>query len=196
MTNDPVSMEFFEAKYQKSADPWGFASSDYEQFRYTEIMSALGGRHFRRAFEPGCSIGILTERLSTVCDEVVAIDISSTAVALARERCKRFPGVKIAPGSLADAPTHGSFDLIMFSEVGYYFTADVLRDLIANLVKRLEPDSVLLAAHWLGYSADHILCGDEVHQVLNTARGLRRTSSARYDQFRIDVLMADPRSSG
>ncbi len=73
---DQSSAEFFEAKYRAAADgdPWKFATRDYELRRYDAVMRALGGRRYARGFEPGCSVGVLTERLATVCDEVDACD--------------------------------------------------------------------------------------------------------------------------
>ena len=73
---------FFEEVYQRAADPWDFAGSAYEQGRYDATMQALAGCCFRRAFEPGCSVGVLTERLARICVRVDAVDLSATAVAL------------------------------------------------------------------------------------------------------------------
>jgi hypothetical protein len=56
MTTNTTTQGFFEAKYRENSDPWAFASNDYEQNRYSEILYALDGRRYRRAFEPGCSI--------------------------------------------------------------------------------------------------------------------------------------------
>jgi 16S rRNA A1518/A1519 N6-dimethyltransferase RsmA/KsgA/DIM1 with predicted DNA glycosylase/AP lyase activity len=64
-------------------------TSKYELGRYETTIRALGGRRFARAFEPGCPIGVLTERLAKICDHVEAMDISPTAVRQAQERCRR-----------------------------------------------------------------------------------------------------------
>ena len=84
MSLSPTSAEFFETMYAEREDPWEFASSQYERDRYAAIVRALGNRRYRRAFEPGCSIGILTPQLAAFCDRVEAMDISPTAVARAR----------------------------------------------------------------------------------------------------------------
>jgi len=184
---DPVSPEFFEAKYQRALDPWAFATSSYERNRYDQIVAALGGRRFRSAFEPGCSIGVLTERLASICDRVKASDVSPTAVARAAARCSRFPGVTFHTGALPFDLPEGMFDLIVLSEVGYYLTAPALRSLTMALIARLEPGGLLLAAHWLGNSPDHILSGDEVHDILNASPGCTQEMSRRYEGFRIDT---------
>jgi hypothetical protein len=56
----------FETLYQESGDPWGFASNQYELMRYKHIYNALLNRRYNTIFEPGCSIGVLTEKLATL----------------------------------------------------------------------------------------------------------------------------------
>jgi SAM-dependent methyltransferase len=82
------SPEAFETMYRQSRDPWNFATSEYERGRYRAILDALLRGSYRRAFEPGCSIGELTARLACRCDRIVATDVAPSAVALARERCR------------------------------------------------------------------------------------------------------------
>lgn len=187
MIDDNLSANFFEAKYKDSADPWDFARSTYEQNRYDEMIKSLGGRHFHRAFEPGCSIGVLTERLGAICDQVYATDISATAVTRASVRCSGLPGVFIEEGSLTDSLPSAAFDLIVLSEVGYYLTEEKLAVLARNLTDRLTPRGVILAAHWLGISSDHVLTGDQVHDILSASLGLERIHSSRHEGFRIDL---------
>src|ERR1700735_4735130 len=111
MTVDTTSELFFETKYRANSDPWKFSTSDYEQRRYDAIVRNLGGRRHRRAFAPGCSVGALTIRLAAICDEVVAGDISPTAVDLAKERCKHLKNVSLARLSFPEQLPVGTFDL-------------------------------------------------------------------------------------
>jgi SAM-dependent methyltransferase len=186
MSNFTTSREFFEAKYRGEADPWHFADSDYEQSRYTAIVASLQNRFFPRAFEPGCSIGVLTEKLASFCGQLYAMDISDTAARRAAERCKDLVNVQVSQGSLpADTPP-GMFDLIMLSEIGYYCDTSSLAELATNLVLRLNQGGVLLAAHWLGHSADHLLSGDQVHEVIARTPGISLILSRRFSEFRLD----------
>ena len=98
MTTNTTSQTFFEEKYANDPDPWAFASSAYELNRYDATISALQRRRYQRAFEPGCSVGVLTARLATLCDHVDAIDISPTAVERARERCRDLHNVSLVFG--------------------------------------------------------------------------------------------------
>jgi SAM-dependent methyltransferase len=182
--------EFFEAKYVERADPWDFAGSPYELGRYDAIIAALDHRRYRRVFEPGCSIGILTRRLTELSDSVVAIDFSATAVAQALTRCRDFPGVEMYCASLPEyipALGQGSrFDLIVLSEIGYYFRPHEWESLTARIVESMEQGAILLAAHWLGDSIDHQMTGDAVHEILNLRDGLQLEHSERHGSFRID----------
>jgi len=77
--------------YREKTDPWNFATDAYERSRYESLLSALAGQRYHRAFEPGCSIGVLTASLAPFCDELLAIDLSETAISHARRRCAVYP---------------------------------------------------------------------------------------------------------
>lgn len=161
-----TSAEFFEHLYQRSTDPWDFRHSAYERDRYAAIIASLDGRQYRSVFEPGCAIGELTALLAPFCQSLEAIDFSATAVEKARTRCRDYPHVHVRQGALPeDVPTQ-TCDLIVFSEVGYYFTGDELTALVARLWATLEPGGHLVACHWLGHSDDHQLHGAEVHEII------------------------------
>jgi len=182
-----VSAASFEARYRAEPDPWAFATSFYEIRRYEITMACLPRPRFRRAFEPACANGELTRRLSERCDRVEALDCSPTAVARARARCADRPGVAVALGELpADWPP-GAFDLVVLSELGYYFDRAELAALRGAAVRALAPDGVLVGVHWLGASPDHVLSGDEVHEALNEAPELAPLAAYRDDGFRLDV---------
>lgn len=185
-TIDPSSAEFFERKYREQADPWNFSGSAYELQRYRVTMQALAGQHFRHAFEPGCSVGVLTERLARVCDRVSAVDLSETAVQTAKARCAGLENVNVRAGSLADPLTDADFDLVVFSEIGYYLDAEELERCAKAVLERLVPGGWLLGVHWLGHSKDHRISGDEVHTVLGSMQGMKLEHSERHTGFRLD----------
>jgi SAM-dependent methyltransferase len=178
---DPTSRQFFEQKYRAQTDPWSFASDAYEQWRYAVIMQYVEAGRYARAYEPGCSVGVLTAQLADRCGHVVATDIAETAVRVARQRCHSMANVTIERGSLARALPVGSFDLIVISEVGYYFDEYTLGRIAGRLGRLLEPNGVLLAAHWTGHSDDHVLAGPRVHTLLDAHLGLRHVTHAEFD---------------
>src|ERR1700728_2684898 len=107
--HSPVSQAAFEAKYRQTGDPWDFTGSRYERDRYELTLRSLMRSHYRRAFEPACSIGVLTAALAARCDELQAIDIAPSAVASARERCAHLPQVTVSCADLATQCPPGPF---------------------------------------------------------------------------------------
>jgi SAM-dependent methyltransferase len=178
-----TSRGFFESMYLKNADPWGFAVDSYELGRYQATSDVLSGRRYRRALEPGCSVGVLTEKLATLADKVVAFDISFTAVEQARKRCAGLGNVYLSQGTVEQASAR-ECDLVVLSEIGYYFCEEELAGWSARLMREMDAGGVLLAVHWLGLSADHVLRGDDVSRVLQEAavrNGLRLEQKDRQE---------------
>ena len=168
---DPSSQEFFDALYARSPDPWGFAGAPYEVGRYEHVIDLLGKEMFARAFEPGCSIGELTWRIAARCRSLLATDISPLAVTRARARCAHLLHVEIRHGRLpVDLPT-APVDLVVLSEVGYYLSRPEFEAVLDDLASITIPGGLLVAAHWTGTSADHVLSGHEVHEVLDNHPG-------------------------
>jgi SAM-dependent methyltransferase len=186
MSNDTTSRAFFEHMYQNEVDPWKFASSNYEGERYAAIFKALRHSRYKHVFEPGCSIGVLTSHLASICGKVDAIDISPTAVERARARCSVLANVHIACSTLPHQIPSGMFDLVVLSEIGYYFEEERLREVLDILIGRMQTRGTLLAAHWLGSSPDHVLSGDRVHEIVGGIAGLIREHSELHSGFRLD----------
>jgi hypothetical protein len=67
-----------------------------------------------------------------------------------------------------------------------YFKRNVLARIRDLLIERLAHQGVLVGVHWLGVSADHLLTGEEVHDVLRLSTSLRLTASHRYDGFLLE----------
>ena len=139
----------------------------------------------------GCSVGVLTEKLASICERVDAFDISPSAVAAAQTRCEGYPGVTVQLGSLLEPRPYGSYDLIVLSELGYYFHATEWECLVAGIAAGMRTGAVLLASHWLGHSPDHLRSGDEVHSGMNMS-GLQHQFGQRHPDdthggFRLDL---------
>jgi protein-L-isoaspartate O-methyltransferase len=184
-----VSEAAFEAKYRHSPDPWQFAASPYEQRRYSTLLRSLTQARYSRAFEPACSVGVLTAALAERCDSLLACDIAPTAVHLARQRCAGFSNVRIDQADLAKSLPPGPFDLIVFSELGYYFSAAALTKIIRALAKRITPGGEFVAVHWRGRSEDHVLLGDAVHAICKTTleKHYLWLKGGGYPEFRLDL---------
>jgi SAM-dependent methyltransferase len=180
-------VEEFERQYRESGDPWDLATSAYEQGRYDSTIAALEGRRYGRALELGASIGILSGRLAALSDELVTLEPAPTAVAQARAHLKGRVDVEVLEGSAPEDLPDGPFDLIVCSEVLYYFSADELHTVLDAVEARLSPGGLLIAVHWRGLGT-HQLTGDQVHQALGRRDGLHRVNETRNPGYVLDVF--------
>lgn len=109
---------YFEDLYARCPDPWGYESSAYEHAKYAMTMGALPRATYHSVLEFGCSIGVLTQRLSAICDKLVGIDTSSRALDAARLRCP-YPHVDFLQTHLPRGQWSTGYDLAVLSEVLY-----------------------------------------------------------------------------
>ena len=181
---------YFESMYAESADPWGFDDRWYERRKYALTLAALPRPHYRRAFEPGCSIGVLTAQLAERCDRVVATDVVPRALASARDRMQReglADRVELGRASLLDPWPVGAFDLVVLSEVLYYLTPADLGTVLARAVDSLEEGGSLVAVHWQHPVPEYPQTGRAVHDSVAALDGLQRVGSYRDADFHLDV---------
>lgn len=186
----PVSPSSFERRYRADGDPWDLAGSPYEQRRYALTMALLPAPRYGSAFEPGCAVGELTVRLAARCDAVLAMDCAPWAVDRARRRCAGLPHVQVVGGEIPAQWPDGAFELVMLSEIGYYFARVELPAVVARAAAALAPGGTLVAVHWRGHSDDHLLHGDEVHAIARRVAGqyrLARAATYLEPAFRADV---------
>jgi protein-L-isoaspartate O-methyltransferase len=179
--------EAFEQRYRIDPDPWRFATSAYERERYAITIESLTQDRYENALEPGCSIGELTALLAPLCGRLLATDVSPTAVETARRRCAGYDNVRVECGDLRTVAFDKPLDLIVLSELAYYFEAQQLEVISNQLAAALGIGGTLLAVHWLGESVDHVLSGDEAHTILLRSLPLRHLVAQRHPGFRLDL---------
>lgn len=181
-------------RYQQSSDPWGFRTRWYERRKREIVIASLPRPSFESCWELGCSNGELTAALAPRCAELIATDGNERAVAEARTRLAEFPHVtvehQIHPG---DWPA-GSFDLIIFSELGYNFSEATLRPMAARLKTSLRADGVLLACHWRYPIEGCDLTGDQAHRILAEVLSFPRLVSHTEADFILEIWSTDGRS--
>jgi SAM-dependent methyltransferase len=177
--------EYFARVYAGSPDPWGFTSRWYEERKYALSLAMLPRRHYEDAFEPGCSIGVLTAMLAPRCDRLLSCDVAPEAVRQARRRA---PGARVERRTLPEDWPDGTFDLIVFSEFLYYLDERDLGQVLDLATKALRPDGTLLAVHWRHPVADYPQTGDAVHAAL-ARTGLARLAEHREADFVAEVYV-------
>ncbi len=183
-----LTPDYFDDVYAANADPWGFETKPYEQDKYADTLHSLPRDQYQNVFEIGCSLGVLTAMLAQRCGRLLAVDGSETPLARARERCRAFPQVQIAQMQVPDQFPDALFDLILVSEVGYYWSPDDFVKAQEKILAHLEPGGQLMLVHWTPPVHDYPLTGDEVHEAFLTLGGLRHLSGHREETYRLDVL--------
>lgn len=155
---------YFDSLYRADIDPWKFETSDYEADKYAATIAALPKSCYRSALEIGGSIGVLTEKLANRAAKLLSVDVSKLAQDRAVERCRHLPQVEFQIMEVPKQFPNRTFDLILVSEVGYYWNWEDLRATQKHIVESLEPGGHLLLVHWILYAKDYPLSGDEVHE--------------------------------
>ncbi|MGI4788703.1 MAG: class I SAM-dependent DNA methyltransferase [Janthinobacterium lividum] len=179
---------YFDDVYAANADPWGFEEKPYEREKYADTLRSLPRSHYRNVFEIGCSLGVLTAKLAPRCDALLAVDGSEAPLVRARELCRDLPQVTIQQMQVPNRFPEGHFDLILVSEVGYYWAPDDLAKSQALILKHLEPGGQLMLVHWTPPVHDYPLTGDEVHESFLHLDGLRHLSGHREETYRLDLM--------
>lgn len=185
--NTRLPDDYFDRMYAGSADPWQLRDRWYEQRKFAITMALLPNPRYRHAFEPGCSVGVLTELLVGRCDHVTATDVAPAALDAARERLTG-DGVTLLRRSLDEPWPANDFDLIVLSEVGYYLQASTLRALLDREVARLNGPATIVAAHWRHRVDDYPMTGDQANEVVAATPGLHRIGGYRDEDVAIEVF--------
>ena len=164
---------YFDGMYAQTPDPWGFDLRWYEQRKFAVTMASLPNQRYRRALEPGCSNGALTERLAARCDELVAFDFVDAAVDRCRRRMASDSSVKVIEESFPAFWPLGTGDLVVWSEVAYYVSDELADAALAGLAEWLEPHGHVVAVHYTG-ATNYPRAGSDIGPWLDGAGFLDR----------------------
>jgi trans-aconitate methyltransferase len=183
-----VSQEHFIGLYLAKTDPWDNETSWHNRRKYAVALASLPRERYRSAYEPGCSVGMLTRLLAERCDRLLAVDCVDEAVETARASVQHLRNVRVEAAMLpADLPA-ATFDLIVIGDLLYYLSADDLEALLDGLVERLEPGGDLVSVHFRDRQTAGTYDGGSVHETLATRPGLERVIRHEDEWFVLDVL--------
>jgi LmbE family N-acetylglucosaminyl deacetylase len=178
----------FAEMYASSDDPWHFSDLWYEQRKRALILASLPPRRFDSVFEPGCATGLLTEQLAPRAARLLATELDSRAVQLAKQRLSAHPHVRIEQGALPGDWPADRFDLIVLSEVCYYLPLPTVERLAITARSSLRDDGYVVLCHWRHPVPQHRLTGDQVHRTFLRESGLMRAVQHVEEDFLLDVL--------
>lgn len=181
-----TSSQYFEQLYADADDPWQLAERHYERRKYDITMASLPRPRYRSAFEPGCSIGVLSGLVADRCDALLATDPYERPLERARAAVTA-SHVVFDRGRVPDDWPAGSFDLVVLSELLYYLSPVERLDVRAAAVESLEPDGHLVVVHWRHAFEAATCTGDEAHAEL---RGDDLVTVVEHveEDFRLEVL--------
>ena len=183
MSASSVDARFFEALYTRSPDPWGYQTSAYERDKYAHTLNSIPFRSYSRALEMGCSGGVFTRMLAPRCRALTAVDYSVAAVERARAQTADLVNVQIEHLDLRAELPPGPFDLIVCSELLYYWEAREVERAVTRIQAALADGGVLVAVHWTGHDPDAPLDGLKVHQLVRDSIGLACTARERRSHY-------------
>ena len=185
-----LPQSFFDEFYTGRPDPWGFETRWYEERKRALTLASLPRRRFAAGLEIGCSTGVLTADLVERCDVLVAVDIAAAPLEAARARVgDRATFLQLATPQ--EWPP-GRFDLVVLSEVGYYYGPRDLDAVLDRVAASLAPDGVVVACHWRHPVAEYPSSGDAVHAAISERSDLARLARHDEEDFLLDVLVRPP----
>lgn len=194
MTLSSPRRTHFESVHARRDDPWHVFERWYEIRKRRLFLASLPNDGLGRVLEIGCSIGAMTVDLAARADAVVALDLSDSAVASARERTRDLAHVRVDRADVRDGLPDGPFDTVVLSEVGYYFELGEWTTLLAGIGEILSEEATVGLCHWQEDEPDFALSPEAVHEIAISTLGLAVVVRHREDDFRLDVLSRSARS--
>jgi SAM-dependent methyltransferase len=115
------AQSFFDDLWLRG-DPWELETSSFEHERYTHLLDMLDQPRYGRVLEIGCGAGTFTRRLARLADQVLALDVSSEAIAKAQSGHSDLRHVEFRAANIMDynLKEEGPWDLIVMSETVYF----------------------------------------------------------------------------
>lgn len=117
MATQTDTYQQLDERFKTSHDRWNLETSVHEKKRLQALFAFCKSVPHRSILEIGCAEGHFTKMLTTISNDVTAIDLSPVAISRAK---KRAPQATYVVTTLEDFYPTKKFDLIVASEVLYY----------------------------------------------------------------------------
>lgn len=182
----------FDDLFERNRDPWCFETSEYEAQKRLRTLAALNGRTHDRILEIGCANGVLTAELAKVCTQLVAVDVSQTALSLAKSRCVGFNNIEFVCAEIPDFWPRGLFDKIVFSEVLYFLDDAEILTVSALAANSLSVHGSCVLVNWTGANTLPV-DGESAVKLFSMAPWILQYEEIA-ESYRIDILGLGQRS--
>jgi 2-polyprenyl-3-methyl-5-hydroxy-6-metoxy-1,4-benzoquinol methylase len=165
-------------------------------------MEMIPPRHYRRALDLGCGIGLFTERLAQRCDEVVGIDISNSALQYAIRRMHALENVRMQQGDVLalDPELNGAFDLVVIADTIYYLPTPLhdltLHRLVHGLRGLLAANGILMVVnHYFPLPNASSRLTRRIHAAFESSRDLSMLAEHKRAFYLTGVFANTPRAT-
>ncbi|MGA8854397.1 MAG: SAM-dependent methyltransferase, partial [Christiangramia sp.] len=184
-----VTITYFDALYSENGDPWNFETSPYEHEKYRNTLDAISNKEYKYALEIGCANGVFTEQLAAECKRLLALELNETALKIAEKRCAHHLQCRFLKWDIALGLPKGNFDLIVFSEVGYYFIKEKLQQIFKDVNEILVGGGIFVMVHWTAYVRHYPLTGLQVHEIFanDHSEGFNLKINQRHELYELLV---------
>lgn len=187
-----------EAVYAGDRDPWASAAGAYryQRRKYEVLAGLLGSRHFGRALDLGCGVGMLSRHLAACADTVVGVDVAPSAIAEARLLQGDLANVRFEVCDILDLPGayDGAFDLVAVADVLYYLSPlddALLRQIALNISRLLAPGGLcILANHYFFRLDPDSRRSRRIHDAFRGSPGFRARAEHRRPFYLVTMLDA------
>lgn len=150
---DTASGQGYWEAFFRTEDPWQY-DNPYETRKYGETLALLPRANAGRVLELACAEGHFTQRLAAQVAELIATDISATAVSRAQARCAGASHARFSVLDVLVDPLPQNLDAIFCSEFLYYLPPAALAGIARKLCAALRPGGVIIHAHALSLDDD------------------------------------------
>ena len=117
---------------------------------------------------------------------MIAADFSEPALVEARRRTAALTNVTVSKRHLPEEIPDGPFDLVVCSDILYYWSRELVLDALRRFESDLRPGGSLLVVDWRGDDPDAPLDGDAVHALLAGETTLAHAHSEAHEGYLID----------
>lgn len=130
----------------------GFGPLSYHEMIADDIVRRLPPGRYRKALDLGCGYGLIAKKLSVRVPEVTAVDISETALRLAKKGPSKVKFVRDDVVSFR----RSQYDLILCVGILPYIPARYAQKVSENINQMLAPGGVLAIFEKQGYTGTRI----------------------------------------
>ncbi|GAB3445916.1 hypothetical protein GCM10027517_27500 [Phycicoccus ginsengisoli] len=181
----------FDGMFGDSEDPWDVDTSWYERRKRAATLAAPLTERLGRVLEVGCSTGVLTAELAARAESVLALDVSTEALRRAAKRLgPRGDRVELRRARVPRDWPEGRFDLVVLSEVGYFWTPEELSGVVERIPSSLAPGGTVLLCDWRYPVEGWPLDGEDVHAAVRAVAGLEVLVRHEEQDFLVELLGA------